>query len=263
MENVIENINDNNRKEIYNIALRTAELLLRNGSEVSRANDTVKRILSSYGFFDIPLFLSPTVIIIGDSSNNSSFYLVKNIETRGNNIGRVNMINAFSRDFCAKKIEVAEAMQRLDEIAGSSEYSFLTILLMACIGCAMFTLMLGGSTNDFLCSIFTSALGFVINEYILKLSKTPFLGNFISSLVATFAAVLLIKLHLGHNLNMIVVGSILPLVPGVAFTSGIRDFLSGDLISGIARSFEAVFVAVAIAFGVGSVLVFMSLVGGI
>lgn len=261
----MENKNSTNdiRKNIYNIALRTAELLIKNGSEVSRANDTVKRILSSYGYFDIPLFLSPTVIIIGDNSDNSSFYLVKNIEARGNNIGRVNMINAFSRDFCAKKIEVDTAMKKLDEIEGKSEYSFFMVLIMACIGCAVFTLMLGGSFNDFVCSIFTSACGFVINEYILNLSKTPFLGNFVSSLVATFAAVLLVKLNLGHNLNMIVVGSILPLVPGVAFTSGIRDFLSGDLISGTARSFEAIFVAVAIAFGVGSVLLLVSLLGGI
>lgn len=261
----MENITDTyiERRKIYNIALKTAELLLKNGSEVSRANDTVKRILSSHGYFDIPLFLSPTVIIIGDNSDNSSFYLVKNIETRGNNIGRVNMINAFSRDFCAKNIEVDDAMKKLEEIEKSSEYSFTMILVMACIGCAVFTLMLGGSLSDFICSIFTSALGFVVNEYILKLSKTPFLGNFISSLVATLAAVLLVKLHLGHNLNMIVVGSILPLVPGVAFTSGIRDFLSGDLISGTARSFEAIFVAVAIAFGVGSVLMLVSLMGGI
>lgn len=251
------------RRKIYNVALKTAELLIRNGSEVSRANDTVKRILSSHGYFDIPLFLSPTVIIIGDNSDNSSFYLVKNIETRGNNIGRVNMINAFSREFCAKNIAVDDAMQKLEEIEKKSEYSFIMILVMACIGCAVFTLMLGGSLSDFICSIFTSALGFVVNEYILKLAKTPFLGNFISSLVATLAAVLLVKLRLGHNLNMIVVGSILPLVPGVAFTSGIRDFLSGDLISGTARSFEAIFVAVAIAFGVGSVLMLVSLMGGI
>lgn len=74
---------------------------------------------------------------------------------------------------------------------------------------------------------------------------------------------MLVKLNLGHNLNIIVVGSILPLVPGVAFTSGIRDFLSGDLISGTARCFEAISVAIAIAFGVGSVLMLLSLMGGI
>ena len=261
----MENLTDAymERRKIYNIALKTAELLIKNGSEISRANDTVKRILASHGYFDIPLFLSPTVIIIGDNSDNSSFYLVKNIETRGNNIGRVNMINAFSREFCAKNIAINDAMQKLEEIEKKSEYSFMMILVMACIGCAVFTLMLGGSFSDFACSIFTSACGFVVNEYILKLSKTPFLGNFVSSLVATLAAVLLVKLNLGHNLNMIVVGSILPLVPGVAFTSGIRDFLSGDLIAGTARSFEAIFVAVAIAFGVGSVLMLVSLMGWI
>ena len=62
---------------------------------------------------------------------------------------------------------------------------------------------------------------------------------------------------------MIIVGAVLSLVPGVAFTSGIRDFILGDLISGLARTFEAVLVAVAIAFGIGSILFAYSLFGGI
>ena len=48
----------------------------------------------------------------------------------------------------------------------------------------------------------------------------------------------------------------MPLVPGVAITNAIRDTMSGDFMSGLSRGMEAVFSALAIAFGVGIVLIF-------
>ena len=44
------------------------------------------------------------------------------------------------------------------------------------------------------------------------------------------------------------------LVPGVALTNGIRDLISGELIAGSVKIMEALFIAIALAFGVGVVL---------
>ena len=41
------------------------------------------------------------------------------------------------------------------------------------------------------------------------------------------------------NLDTVVIGSIMPLVPGVAITNAVRDTLQGDYISGCARILEA------------------------
>ena len=53
------------------------------------------------------------------------------------------------------------------------------------------------------------------------------------------------------NLDTVVIGSIMPLVPGVAITNAVRDTLQGDYISGCARILEAFLKAAAIALGVG------------
>jgi uncharacterized membrane protein YjjP (DUF1212 family) len=56
----------------------------------------------------------------------------------------------------------------------------------------------------------------------------------------------------------VIIGNIMPLVPGVAFTNGLRDLIHGDLVSGITRIVEAVLIAFSIALGVGiSLQVFM------
>ncbi|MFR1851866.1 MAG: threonine/serine exporter family protein [Clostridium sp.] len=61
---------------------------------------------------------------------------------------------------------------------------------------------------------------------------------------------------------MLIVGSIMPLLPGVAFVKGLRDLISGDLVSGMSRVSEAFLTAGAIAVGVGVVLDFWIKIGG-
>lgn len=62
---------------------------------------------------------------------------------------------------------------------------------------------------------------------------------------------------------MLIVGSIMPLLPGVSFIKGIRDLISGDLISGVARAFDAGMTAISIACGVGFVLDLWIRIGGL
>ena len=56
----------------------------------------------------------------------------------------------------------------------------------------------------------------------------------------------------------------MPLVPGLAITNAIRDIIAGDYISGGARLFDAVVVAIALAAGAGSVMyIFGHMTGGV
>uniref|UniRef100_UPI003AB8B584 threonine/serine exporter family protein n=1 Tax=Anaerotignum lactatifermentans TaxID=160404 RepID=UPI003AB8B584 len=65
------------------------------------------------------------------------------------------------------------------------------------------------------------------------------------------------------NMDMIVIGSIVPLLPGVPLTNSIRDFLNGDYLSGTIRMIDAVLVACCIALGVGIVLSAFQMLTGI
>ena len=50
-----------------------------------------------------------------------------------------------------------------------------------------------------------------------------------------------------------IIGSIMPLIPGVAFTNAIRDIADGDYIAGSVRMMDALLVFFCIAMGVGLV----------
>ena len=62
--------------------------------------------------------------------------------------------------------------------------------------------------------------------------------------------------------DLIIVGGLMPLVPGVAITNALRDLLAGDLMSGAARILEAALTAVAVAMGVILVLALPMRMGG-
>ena len=75
-------------------------------------------------------------------------------------------------------------------------------------------------------------------------------------MVIGFLAVTALKLHLIISFQGVIIGSVMPLVPGIIIMNGLRDMISGHLLAGFARSIEAVLTFVFIGAGVGLVLRF-------
>ena len=65
------------------------------------------------------------------------------------------------------------------------------------------------------------------------------------------------------NRDIVIISAIMLLVPGMAITNSIRDTVSGELVSGLTKAAEAIFIAVAIAVGSGFVLMLYGAYGGI
>ncbi|MPM05232.1 hypothetical protein SDC9_51520 [bioreactor metagenome] len=66
----------------------------------------------------------------------------------------------------------------------------------------------------------------------------------------------------GENLSLIIIGAIMALTPGVAFTNAMRDMIAGDVVSGITKTVETLLIAMAIAVGTGLALGLAQMLGG-
>ena len=64
------------------------------------------------------------------------------------------------------------------------------------------------------------------------------------------------------DFNRIVISSIIPLVPGVSFTTSIREFFNGDYLSGVIHMIAAILTAVCIALGVCGGILALRWIGG-
>lgn len=247
---------------VMQIALYAGELLVRNGAEMYRAEETIMRISEAGGVHDVTPFVTPTILFIAKGEGENVLY-TKNITKRSNNITKITLVSDFSRKFVEGTVDISEAMDYLRKIDEYKGYSYPFLLFAAGIGCGLFAVLVGGKFGDFVAAFFASYIAVFISDKIMVRSRTVFTGNFVASMFVGIISIISFEIKLVDNLDNIIVGAALALVPGVAFTAGIRDFISGDLLSGIARIGEAILVAIAIAFGVGSILMLYSILGGL
>ena len=59
----------------------------------------------------------------------------------------------------------------------------------------------------------------------------------------------LVRAGLGDNVDLVTIGVLMLLVPGVALTNAMREIVAGDTYSGLSRTAEAILIATGIALG--------------
>ena len=94
---------------------------------------------------------------------------------------------------------------------------------------------------------FRDAITFTLLGGAIKL-KAIF-SNILCSLISGMACILVCYLGIGQHVEMIMIGNIMLLIPGVLMTNSFRDFISGDMISGLLHFSEAMITAVCVAAG--------------
>lgn len=250
------------KKFILRIALFAGEILIKNGAEIYRVEDTILRICKSKGLEGINVYATPTFILLGDNRFDG-FTFVKQIRKRGINIDKICKINDISREFVNNEYgDYSKVIEMLDRIDKDSGYPSLKKIIAAAISSGVFTLLFKGDIYDFLASSVTSMIALLVSDKIEKVSSVSFLGNGVASFLITLISVLLVNVNFLDRFDLTIVGAIYPLLPGVALTNSIRDFISGDLVSGVSKGFEAMMTAIAIATGVGSAFVMLLKLGG-
>lgn len=240
-------------EKILNFAVHTGELMLRSGAETYRVEDTITRILESHSFQSVDTFVIPTGIMVTvenkDLTLSTKVVRVKNRSTR---LDRVEGLNQLSRDYVSRLITLDEGYTRLKEIEQSSSYSPLTVIFWIGISCSFFAVMFNAGILEFILSFFIG-LGVGLLQY--RLGKKQIVNFFVLFICSLFLGFSVMFCHLIFpgplNIEPIVIGCIMPLLPGVAFTTAVRDAISDELISGIARGVEALLMAVALAAGIG------------
>ncbi len=233
----------------------SAQIILENGGETYRAEETIKFICKSYDIKEVESIATPTgfylTVSINGEDNNT---IVKRIRNRTINLQKINEVNNISRQISSNSITLAEALIKLEGIKIDRAVQYKYSLFYSGISSAFFTLLFGGGLFEFAVALFTGLMVSLIAKNLAELHSYQFFSSIISSAFIAFIAVVTTTLSGMGNYNYIIVGGIMPLLPGLAMTNAIRDTIRGDLISGIARATEALLVASSLAAGAGTVI---------
>lgn len=239
--------------------LLAGKIMMESGSEVYRVEDTMNRIALSGGRKDSVSYVTATGIFI--SLKDSHQTQIENVGERSINLEKIVAVNQLSRDFSTKKIdlnELSEALKTVDK----KYLNFSLWMQTISAGVVSSTLMyiFGGNWLDFLATFLIGCIGYLLKYYAHGYLKIAFLDYFIASLGIGVLALLSVHFNLAVSADHIIIGSVMPLVPGVAITSSFRDILAGHMISGLVRGTEAIIVAIAIGVGIATALIVL---GGI
>ena len=239
-------------QEALTLAADAAALLLASGAETSRSQETAE-ILQAYvltnGVIAVPL-------------EHSLPGGVRNVPNSSVNLTRVAAVNELSRQAAAGRVSLAQARCRLDEIRHLPELEDWKQILACGIGCACAGVMFGGGPLE---AVAASIAGVCVQALLLWLARTGINRIFsrLAGAALVVSVVTLIGLVLpGLNQNPPTIGALMPLTPGVALTMSIRDFISGDYLSGTIRLIDALLTAGCIACGVGLALMAWAFVLG-
>ena len=236
--------------DIIHIAAEAGKIILENGGETYRVEQTITMICKSYGIPRTESFVTPTGIMISITNDeNQTISLIRRIHIRTVNLSKVSMINNLSRELVSNPLSIEDIRKKIDFINNMSPYSHKTTTFSSACSAGFFTLLFGGNYKDFFVAFLIGALINCISLFLDKFDVNSFLKNMLCGSLAAFIALVATSLHLVGNMDTIIIGSIMLLVPGIAITNAIRDTIAGDLVSGISRSIEALFIAVAIAAG--------------
>lgn len=258
------------RRRVLELCVDAGETLLANGAEIYRAQQTMELIARSYGAEHFNAYVLTNGLIASIRLQGAEEHAaVRNTPRVEMNLGRISAVNALSREIVAGTVTVEAAFARLAAIRATRGLPGWMMALASAVAAACFSFLLGGSVLDALTAL---APGLAVGLFTRRLARTraplnKLVSNMLAAGVVALVSVVCVQLHgmvgLSCDLDKVIIGGIVSLMPGIALTNGIRDVANCDYLSGTIRAIDAVLVAAGIALGVGVVLRVASLLPGV
>lgn len=251
-------------KEVIELALDAGHILLENGAEISRVEETIERISRHYGVNSESEFvLSNGIFITAGDDKDSFFAKVQHIPVSGTHLDKVVAVNQLSREIVEGKYTVAEARRELERIKNESGKKNWALILASGVGSAAFCYLFGGSLEDTFAAFIVGVVLYCYLLYFCAKYLRKLMTNITGGILLTILCGILWRIGLGEHPEFMIIGSIMPLIPGYAFTNAIREIADGDYISGSVRMLDALLIFICIAIGVGlGVTFFNAMMGG-
>ncbi|MBP3370885.1 MAG: threonine/serine exporter family protein [Clostridia bacterium] len=234
---------------VLRIALDIGEGLLRSGAEIHRVELAIERISKAYGASHVEVFSIHSLIIasvrMADGGYSSQTRRITNLS---NHLMCLERYNNLSREICASPISFEEVDEKIREIKKKSKYPFALTLLGNTLAASGFAVLFGGSLRDAgaaaIIAVIISFISLIKTRYFNDTTKTLFL-SFISGILTCLSVIV----GLAENMDMVAIGTIMLLIPGLWLGNATRDLLYGDTLAGTVKTVHACITAIMIAIG--------------
>ena len=239
-------------------------LLISSGAEISRAEESMRRIFRAYGVengevFAIPTFLSVSV----GTAEGRPVTAIRRIASRQTDMRRVALANDLCRRICFAKPNLYHVDREIARIGSLPSVPVWLQTAAFAVVAFSFTLFYGGNFSDAAVAFLGGAALRPVCRILERFHVNAFFIHVTASFVAAAIALTFAHFNIYLNYDKIIIGILMNLVPGIAITDFMRDIIAGDMISGILRLIESLLVATAIAIGAGIALTATRMIWGV
>lgn len=250
--------------QVMECALDMGETMLRCGAEILRVEDTITRICTAYGGGIVDVFTILSLIILSwktDTGENHT--LTRRINPHPTDLNKLEDLNALSRYICEKKPPCSEIQQSICAIMAPEERRIYKSKMTGYVLLASaFTLFFGGNLRDGLAAGAVAILMYLWDYCFASHGRNRVVYSLVISVVAGILCCFSVLIGIGQNIDKVMIGSIMLMIPGINLMNALRDMMCGDIITGILRLAEALMMAIAIAVGFGiAIMLFGGLLG--
>ena len=224
-------------------------MMIRNGSEVKRVEDTLRRMGAAYGAERMDVFAITSTLVCTMNMPDGSVCSM----TRGTRDGtktdfrKLERINALSREYCRERFDTGTLKVRIEKIERTAAPR-LRVCIGSILAAGTLAVFFGGNVMDGVLAGGVAVIIWLMQVYFAPICTNNILFNFLCS----FVTGVLIGVT-GHFLpihgDKVMIGDIMLLIPGLALTNAVKDMFVGDTITGSLRLVESLLWAAAIACG--------------
>lgn len=237
-------------EKLLQTILDVAEEMLVCGAEVARAEDSVERMCSAYGFTRINAFIiTSNIQVTAEAPDGKILTHIRRIVRNDTNFDRLDYLNNLSRYICDKRPDTEELIEKYEEVMNRKQPPVWLEYFSSIMIAGSFTVFFGGNLIDGVAAVILGVVITAVMRVLSRFENNQLAKLFFVSVIGGLWTIVSVKLGLGVHADKIMIGGIMLLIPGIALTNSVRDMLTGDIVTGLFRLINALLMAAAIACG--------------
>jgi uncharacterized membrane protein YjjP (DUF1212 family) len=236
--------------DIVDMALTAGELLMKNGAESQRVEETVRLLGTGLGCDWGSVLVSYNTIMVTHASGNEFRTKIRRVENIGVNMRVIEDISHVAHRVEAGKLDRASVRAKLEQIrAVPRGYNRWVTALAVGSACAAFSRLLGGDWPVFGVALLASGVAVIVREQLAKRGLNALLVVIMTAFAAGGLVGLVSWFQFSPRPELALVASVLFLVPGVPGINAVEDLIKGHIVVGLARAANSVLIVLAIVLG--------------
>ncbi len=253
----------NDQQRVLDFVMEAGEVLLKNGAEVSRTQQTMEIMAKSLGVDSFHGYVLTNGLFASMGADYGQPAQIRSVPASEVHLGRVEAVNDLSRRIAQGKLGLEQACQELEQIKNMAYAPKVQQILAGGLGSACFALLFGGAWQDGVIALLVGMGLQVFLQWMNRWGLNKLITKFLGAAFVALATMLLNLTGIGVQPDKSIIGALMYLVPGMAMMLSVRDLIMADFLSGTIRLLDALLTALCIACGVGLVLGLVNLIPGV